>query len=632
MKRGDGKVTAPSFAARIREDGGKPAPPEAGAAMLRLTRTDSPEGALSGAHEAGVRGRERFDSARVGLLLVGLMWLLPFLDFHAPLPIPSFYGELTAAVLGLAAMTVLLRQEAWQPFELPRIGLLPLGLAGLVLMQFPFGKIVYPQQALLGMLYLLWALLLMVLGYRLRRVLGWERFAMPLAWFLLVGGVLSMLIVLLQQLGWHGVLLLPKGLAQSFGGNLGQANHFADYLALALASLLYLRAKGRVSLPAVIGLSATFLSLLALSGSRSSWLYLTAFAVLAWGMWRRGDRRHLLPGCLLLLPAFVLVQQIVPWLMEVSGGSAAPMPTERLFRDVSGMAVRLQIWQKAWQMFMGAPWLGVGFGQFGWNSFALVDHTPWGFVEPTEHAHNLLLHLLAEMGLLAGVLCVGLPLGWLVRATRNVCSLERWWLMALLAVVGIHSLLEYPLWYAYFLGVVAVLLGAGEQRALPLELGRVGRPAFAAVLLLGGLGLANLTQSYATLETWMQRGLRGQVTDREMPAMTRDLIQVHHASLLSPYVALVFAASIEPSRQRLEDKLQLSESAMRFSPIRHVVYRHAVLLALKGDRDAARVQLRRAMRAYPHDVPRFERELRQVVPKDSGAYEFLLNEIAVQAE
>lgn len=571
------------------------------------------------------------NASHFGLLLVGLMWLLPFLSFRHLLPIPSFYGELVAAALGLAAMAILLRREVWQPFELPQVALLPLGLVGLILLQFVAGRIVYPQQALLGMLYLIWAMLLMALGAHLRRVFGWERVAGTLAWFLLVGGVLGAFITASQFLGWQGVLLVPKRFAQSYG-NLGQANHFADYMALALASLVYLDIKRRLPPLMTVVLALAFLAALALSGSRSSWLYLLTFAGTSLLVSRHSGRRHLLVITCLLLPVFLLIQQLVPWMTEVAGSGAMQTPTERLFREVTGANIRLQLWQQAWQMFLGAPWLGVGFGQFDWNSFVLIERMPGLTVEPTEHAHNLLLHLLAELGVLAGVLSIGTLAVWLVRLLRTDATPERWWVLALLVVLAIHSMLEYPLWYTYFLGIASVLLGAGDQQGIRLALQRVGRPALAAMLVLGGLGLVSLTQSYLQLETWMQKGLRGQVTDRELPAISRDLMRVHDESLLSPYVELVFAASIELTGQQLDDKILLSEAAMRFSPIRHVVFRHVMLLALKGDHAGALVQLRRAMRAYPRDVPGFEREIRQRMADAPGVYDFLLNEIADRAK
>jgi hypothetical protein len=38
------------------------------------------------------------------------------------------------------------------------------------------------------------------------------------------------------------------------------------------------------------------------------------------------------------------------------------------------------------------------------------------------------------------------------------------------------------------------------------------------------------------------------------------------------------------------------------------------------------------MRSYPDDVPGFARELRGMIARSPGIYEFLLNEIAVQAK
>lgn len=48
---------------------------------------------------------------KFGLWLIGLMWLLPLLSPRHQLPIPSFYSELTAFVLGLLALGVLWQKE-----------------------------------------------------------------------------------------------------------------------------------------------------------------------------------------------------------------------------------------------------------------------------------------------------------------------------------------------------------------------------------------------------------------------------------------------------------------------------------------------------------------------------------------
>jgi O-antigen ligase len=126
-------------------------------------------------------------------------------------------------------------------------------------------------------------------------------------------------------------------------------------------------------------------------------------------------------------------------------------------------------------MFIQSPWLGIGAGQIRWQSFLLLD-TPSaiGAVGLFEHAHNLFLHLLTEMGVGAPLLVLAGIVAWLRGFKWRELSLETWWLLGLLSVLGIHSMLEYPLWYTYFLGIVALLLGAGEEKLTPVNLPKSG--------------------------------------------------------------------------------------------------------------------------------------------------------------
>ncbi|OIQ77454.1 O-antigen ligase [mine drainage metagenome] len=550
-----------------------------------------------------------------GLWLIGLMWVLPFLNPRHQLPIPSFYGELFAFVLGMLALMTLFRKEVWANFQLPGITLLPFGLIILILLQTALGMVVFPQMALIGMQYLLWACLLMVLGQRLRVTLGWERLAITLAWFLVASGVINVAMAMLQYAGIRSVWLFPKLSAQNFG-NLGQPNHFADYMALAIGSLGYLFAKRRLS-GFLAALTATaFLTMLALSGSRSSWLYLVAFLLLAWARpepLADGENRQLMLACLLLLPSFALLQAALHWLLPLLGSLPHLLADERFFQQVSGTSVRLRLWQNALQMFATHPWLGIGYGQFQWHSFLLAgSHGAGEFSRPAEHAHNLPLQLLAELGMPAGLLLIGCLWRWIRAAAVQAVTLEIWWLRALLTVLGIHSLLEYPLWYSFFLGIAAILLGAGDTRMLRADFSRLGRPALAAVLVLGLYSAASVTQSYSTLASWVDRARSHQIQDNELPRFRRDMSQLMRGSMLTPYVELIYALALTPSRELLNEKLLLSANALRFKPVSDLAYRHAELLALKGDQKAALLQLKLAENAYPEDFRKHFRRLQEL--------------------
>lgn len=558
-------------------------------------------------------------SANASLIFIGLMFLLPFVSLYHHLPIPSFYGEWLAATLGLVAMLPLFQKSNWQPLQVPQIALIFPGLAAIVCMQWMLGMLHSHQYALLILSYLAWAFFLVILGNHLRRELGWEKVVTTLAWFIAIGGVINTGIVGLQYAMQNGLNIpfMPKLAGY---GAISQVNHFADYMALATASLVYLYAKRHLSLMWFSVTLALFLSMLSFSGSRSSWLYLGALTILAIAMqisaMKQKDgtpnKRSLLRVCLMLLPAFALAQLAIHFLP----GITVTLPTDRLLAEAnnaSSVSARWQIWHESWRMFLQSPWFGIGVGQIRWQSFLLLG-TPnaigsgVGTVGMFEHAHNLFLHLLTEMGIGAPLLVIAGVVAWLrgfwLHSVKlRAITLENWWLLAMLAVLGIHSMLEYPLWYAYFLGIAAVLLGAGEEKVTSISLPKLGqtsgRTAFAASMVVGVAVLGSMAVANVKLETWLLRAMRGDITTQEQPQFFEALNWVHANSLLAPYSELMYATALVADPNRLDDKLWISQSAMRFMPMRKIAYRHVLLLKLKGDQAAAVQQLNRTLIGFP---------------------------------
>ena len=82
-------------------------------------------------------------AARVSLFLIGLMGVLPFLQYHHARPIPAFYTEFIAFFLGTAALTLFLAGRYWKNIELPWIVFAPLGLFAVMLLQMNLGMPAY---------------------------------------------------------------------------------------------------------------------------------------------------------------------------------------------------------------------------------------------------------------------------------------------------------------------------------------------------------------------------------------------------------------------------------------------------------------------------------------------------------
>ena len=354
--------------------------------------------------------------------------------------------------------------------------------------------------------------------------------------------------------------------------------------------------------------------MLALSGSRSPWLYLAmliAFALVLHRLRRDGASRRLAVFACWLLPGLIAAELLValPFLAPTEG-PATVTSSERLFQVVSGYGPRLEKWGEAWHMFLASPVLGAGWGQFAWHHFLYQAANDAPLARGLfNHSHNIVLQLMAETGIVGALVIVGTVLAWLAGLRRVRFDLEWWWLLALLGVVGIHSLLEFPLWYSNFLGLAALLLGLGAQRSFSVRFPGAARAAVAVMLLAGCVNLIAVIPAYRDFERLVfSAGPRPPQSSSD-EAFAQALMTVHSEPLLRPYVELAIAYGVSVDRERLGDKLALVTRAMHFVPVEVLVYRQALLLALAGDSAAARVQLERSLRAYPGERAAFVAEL-----------------------
>ncbi|HEY9023706.1 MAG TPA: Wzy polymerase domain-containing protein [Burkholderiaceae bacterium] len=249
------------------------------------------------------------------------------------------------------------------------------------------------------------------------------------------------------------------------GGNLGQPNQFADTMVWGLIALVPLarawqdRAVARPLARAGWCVAALFIMLgLVLTGSRTG---LVALALLAaWGI---ADRQLARP-LRLALALSPLLAILMSWGVNAAASAnhvAAAVTDRSDATDVT--AFRGEIWSQTLTLIGQQPWLGVGWGDFNlaWTL------TPFGARHAglVDNAHSLPLQLAVEMGVPAALLMMGLLVAALVLAIRRTWRLAgeagvgaRASLM-LVVVMGLHSLLEYPLWYAYMLFPTAWAFG-----------------------------------------------------------------------------------------------------------------------------------------------------------------------------
>lgn len=539
-------------------------------------------------------------------------------------------------MLGLLAFFMLAARDFWKQPEVPRIAQLPIALVVVVLLQLSLHKVAYFDQALLYILYLLFAGLMMLLGARLRDCFGIERLAIALAIALLAGAELSALIGVLQHYQWHTPLdkVVVMQVSSGIYGNLAQPNHFANYIALGLISLGLLFQQRKLKSRYVIPLAIPLLFVMTLSGSRSSWLYMLLMVCLAWWSARRdATMRPLLRYSTLLIVGFGLMHLIVQ-ISFMAGADNGTTTVQRLLAynggGDTGGSVRLYLWHEAWLIFMQSPLLGVGFGQFAWHHFQLLPLLhPSNISGLYNNAHNLVFQLAAETGI-AGLLALFVSLGvWFYGLRRVPSNAAHWWGYSALGVLAIHSLLEYPLWYTYFLAVAAVLLGAFDETRYRLAIPKLWRLAQLAILLLGLVSLIQLRDDFRQLKGTSAIDSASDATEANR-RIRENLLALQNSSLLSPYAEMLILSLAEVNADHLKQKIALGENVMHFDPVAPVVYRQTFFLAQDGQLEQAKRLLEQAVWSYP-DNRDAHQLLQNLAEKDPARFSALL-EFALQKE
>lgn len=274
-------------------------------------------------------------------------------------------------------------------------------------------------------------------------------------------------------------------------GNVRQPNHVSSLLMWSLISILWLGEDGRLGRAATAVLGSMLLFGVVLCGSRTGWLGLGMLFV--WGALDRRLSRHTRLQLVLAPVVFAAMWfGVTEWAhhhQQVFGGEAQLHKA-----DISSS--RFGIWTNTVALIAQHPWAGVGWGEFNrvWSLTPFPDR-PVAFF---DHTHNLLLQFAVELGL---------PLATLVLALLG-SALWRAWVdahrpdpaaevaavtmpraaFAMVLMVLIHSQLEYPLWYTYFLLPAAfafgLCLGRPEQSETPARAPGQTRPLMVAAMVM----------------------------------------------------------------------------------------------------------------------------------------------------
>lgn len=512
-------------------------------------------------------------------VFISLGWLLPI---HYR-PWVTYTGELFAFLSLFSLAAIYLKDK----IKLPVLSLPLLLLAIIPLIQYLGGELFFFDKALTSTLFVFGFWLSIIIGYNLSvEKLDRESIFTGFSIVLLLCGTLTGIIAICQWLTLDAYIpgMVNMQNAVRPYANFAQPNNMATFLVMSLLGCLYLYEKQKLKIWITCLCSLIMLLALALSQSRTSWV--ACCCILIYGAYQqyKGFIRlkwyyalawfGLFIGFILILPA---VTQLIG---QITDANIAQ--TKDVIARATGDMSRLAIWEQMLYAIADRPWLGYGWNQTSVAYTLVSDH----FQGPVwiRSAHNFILDFVLWNGLLIGLSFLAYFGYWGYQLNKHVNSVESVIGILMIGAVLIHSMLEFPQYYAYFLLPVGFIIGLVQSQQANIKTITLSpnymRVSYAISLIL----LILIIRDYSVMVPKLNQSMRYEQTPEKITNQDQIyLLEEFNRRIawirMNPYTKL--------NAQQLED---IKEIVLNY-PTKYDLIKYAKVLAFNGYEQEAKHQL-----------------------------------------
>ncbi len=585
-------------------------------------------------------GLKATENGFLDLLLLSLLFCVPFLVYSHFYPLTSFWLEFTSFFI----FTCFLCIFSYKKFSSHQKNtvyshVFVLGFVGIALVttiQALLGRLVFLEQLFWPLLYFLTASVAISVGIRYQNLSELKKLEKGFVAALLFAWVFNFILVTIQNLGWNfSGWSFPKfdTITYAPGGFLSQRNQMCVLAMMAWIGLM-LPATFKWLPKAFFWLFYLLIpaSIILTRGRTGIAILLVTVPFFLFAQYRGVIKQGKLYTLLILgvLPLYFVETKLMATmnvLPEQGRGDAITRVA-----NIQEYSSRYYTQIDALHMLERKPLIGIGAGNFLGERYNTNQISAQGSGLNAQsniaHTHNLFTQLLVEWGII-GFLFIFIPLLiWFVSIFRRIWKKEfeedRLFSVALTIPIWVYAMIEYPHWYGFFLIPCLFLMGVsggGVIRFTSTKLKHIVStytPYFFKILTPLMVALCIwIGFDYNHTETLYAYRVFPEQYAQEGKFLTRKELD---NALATPFFrtekSYLKMGILEPTPPKLKEKTAFVEEVSKRLPYPDVITRLIVFYVVEGRLDEA---LEHANRLRRWDTSRYA-DLVQVIERNSALF------------
>lgn len=477
--------------------------------------------------------------------------------------------------------------------------LIPILLLSFIpLFQYFFGHIYFFSHAVLNTTYLLTLFLVIFVVFNIVNKSEYEKacFFIKLNWMFIVIGLINTCLAIYQwlNLDFNTSLVTPLEGSRPYA-NFAQPNNMATFQIISFLGLIYLYLKKKINFYLFFILTIPFVLSIALTQSRTAVVALiTLFLVFI--IFRKIVHVKVLAyyfvSVLIYFSLSYYLINISNFIAKIFGLNIVNISSS-VERGVSSSG-RIDFWIQMYYAILERPWFGYGWNQTALAQYQNMDKYPisvW-----ITSSHNLLLDIIVWCGIPIGVSFILYSSYLIFSSILKIKNIEELLALCMIITLLVHSMLEYPLHYAYFLmpfGIfIAIIFSANPN----LKLYNFSFRYIAIYNFFLIFGLVFVWKDYLLYVEENHRAI-----DHSLYNSTEKFQQKRELHVLDDLNFRLYWIALNPKQKLSEEEIDAIRKMVSLYLTHFDLYKYAKVLAYNGYSQEAKEQLKLIKQLYKVD-------------------------------